>query len=261
MKKAVNALNIEPTDPELKKTWKYRADLDLIVDNLKLNTGLIFTNGDLGAIKKVLDSEKREAPAKVGSIAPADVTVPAGPTGLDPKQTQFFQALSIQTKIVKAQIEIVNPVQIIRADDKISPGQAALLDKLKIRPFEYKMHIKNVLDNGRCYNPAVLSITEADIIAVFQKSASNVTALSLGSGYIIGSAAGHLLANAFKNLAAVTMVTDYSFPAADKLKAIAASAPKSGAPAAGKAVAAKVEEKPVEEEVDVDMGGMFGDEY
>lgn len=262
MKKAVTDLNIEPTDPEKKKTWKYREDFDLIIENLKLNTGLIFTNGDLGAIKKVLDSEKREAPAKVGSIAPADVTVPAGSTGLDPKQTQFFQALSIQTKIVKAQIEIVNPVQIIKADDKISPGQAALLDKLKIRPFEYKMHIKNVLDNGRCYSPAVLSITEAVLINIFQKSASNITALSLGSGYIIAPAAGHLLASAFKNLAAVTMVTDYSFPAADKLKKMAMSAPAAGGAVAGKAAAAaKVEEKPVEEEVDVDMGGMFGDEY
>lgn len=71
---------------------------------------MIFTNGDLGAIKAILDSQVRAAPAKVGSIAPADVIVPAGPTGLDPKQTEFFQALSIPTKIVKAQIEIINEV-------------------------------------------------------------------------------------------------------------------------------------------------------
>jgi hypothetical protein len=31
------------------------------------------------------------APARVGLVAPVDVTVPAGNTGLDPSQTNFFQ--------------------------------------------------------------------------------------------------------------------------------------------------------------------------
>ena len=34
------------------------------------------------------------APARVGLVAPVDVTVPAGNTGLDPSQTNFFQVLS-----------------------------------------------------------------------------------------------------------------------------------------------------------------------
>ena len=44
-----------------------------------------FTNGDLSDVKKILDEEVRPSPAKAGMIAPADVTIPAGPTGLDPK--------------------------------------------------------------------------------------------------------------------------------------------------------------------------------
>jgi len=32
----------------------------------------------------------RPSPAKPGMIAPGDVTIPVGPTGLDPKQTSFF---------------------------------------------------------------------------------------------------------------------------------------------------------------------------
>jgi len=59
---------------------------------LKGNTGLIFSNGDLSEVKKVIDLEKREAPAKSGIVAPDDVWIRAGSTGLDPKQTSFFQA-------------------------------------------------------------------------------------------------------------------------------------------------------------------------
>jgi len=80
---------------ERKDTWKAQPELDKIVTLLKGNTGIIFTNGDLSDIKKVIDKESREAPAKVGAIAPDDVWIFQGSTGLDPKQTSFFQQLSI----------------------------------------------------------------------------------------------------------------------------------------------------------------------
>lgn len=233
----------------------------LVSNEMTLNTGLIFSNGDLSEIKAVLDSQVREAPAKIGGIAPADVVIPPGPTGLDPKQTSFFQALNIQTKIVKSQVEIVTEVKVISAEDKITPGQAALLDKLKIRPFEFKMHIKKFIDNGKIFDAKVLSITPDSILESFNAAAQNVTALSLGSGYIVSSATPHLLINAFKNLAAASFATDYSFPQADKLKAAAAAAPASGAAATGAAPAeAKKEEEP-EEEADVDMCDLFGGDY
>ena len=94
-----------------------------------------------------------------------------------------------------------------------------------------------------------------------------MTALSLGSGYMIPSAAPHLIINAFKNLASVAIAADYSFPAVDALKAAAAAgpAPGAGAPAA-KADAGddkKEAEKEEEEDEDIDMGDMFGgdDDY
>lgn len=167
--------------------------------------------------------------------------------------------MNIQTKIVKGQVEIVNPVKVISTDDKISAGQAALLDKLKIRPFEYKMHIKNVLDNGAIYPPAVLSITVESVLERFTAAAQNVTALSLGSGYVTSAAATHLVLNAFKNLAAASFGSGFGFKQADHLKASAGSRPAAAATAAP--TAAKVEvkkEEPKEEEADIDMGDLFG---
>lgn len=76
------------------------------------------------------------------------MTVPAGPTGLDPSQTSFFQALSIPTKIQKGQIEIVSDVPLIKPGDKVTASQAALLQKLNIRPFNYGLKVENVYDNG-----------------------------------------------------------------------------------------------------------------
>lgn len=86
---------------ERKDTYEECAELEKLINLLKGNTGIIFSNGDLSEIKKLIDAETREAPAKVGAVAPDDVWIFAGSTGLDPKQTSFFQQLNIQTKIVK----------------------------------------------------------------------------------------------------------------------------------------------------------------
>jgi large subunit ribosomal protein LP0 len=80
---------------ERKDSFVECPELDKIVGLLRGNTGIIFSNGDLADVKKVIDAEAREAPAKVGAIAPDEVWIRAGPTGLDPKQTSFFQQLSI----------------------------------------------------------------------------------------------------------------------------------------------------------------------
>lgn len=113
---------------------------------------------------------------------------------------------------MKAQIEIVSVHNVIKAGDKINSSQAALLDKLGIRPFEYKMHVLKVLDNGKIYPPSVLSIKSEDILKAFQTGANNMTCLSLGSGYVTKASAPHLILNAFKNLACISFATDYTFP-------------------------------------------------
>lgn len=268
MKAALNHKMKKPEEAdedysERKDSWKSCDELEKIVNLLKGNTGIIFTNGDLSDIKKIIDDEAREAPAKIGAIAPCDVSITAGPTGLDPKQTSFFQTLNIQTKIVKTQIEIVADKKIITAGMKIEATHAALLDKLKIRPFSYKMNVKKVYEDGAVFNPEILDITPADILKKFQGTISTMAAISMASGYVTKPAIPHIIINSFKNLAAVTFDSDYTFKQAEKVKEAAKNTVRVAAPAGGAPAkaAAKEEEKPKEEEADVDMGGLFGDDY
>jgi len=273
MKAAITAMNTPPEEgdedyAERKDAFVHRPHLDKIIAQLKGNTSIIFHNGDLLDVQKILDSQVREAPARIGAIAPKDVIIKAGGTGLDPRQTGFFGNLGIATKIVKAQIEILNDFHIIHEGDKITPGQSALLDKLKIRPFFYKMTIKKVMQDGQMYDPACLNISTEDILAKFAKGCGNMTALSLGSGYVTPAAAPHLVMHAFKNLAAVAFATDYSFPQAENLKAAAAAgaaaATAGPAAAAEDKPAAKEEEKPADDDDDDDAAdgafNMFGDD-
>ena len=47
--------------------------------------------GELNNIRDEIMKFKVGAPARVGLVAPNDVEVPAGGTGLDPSSTNFFQ--------------------------------------------------------------------------------------------------------------------------------------------------------------------------
>lgn len=229
------------------------------------NVGFVFTNGDLGEVRSVLESNVRPAPARVGAIAPDNVVVPAGPTGCDPGQTAFFQTLQIATKIARGQIEMVSDTQLITKGDRVTASQAALLQKLSIEPFTYGMVLKSVYDNGSLFDAKVLDITDDVLAAKFGEALKAIAALSLALGYPTQASVPHSIANAFKAIVAVTLGCDkYTFDKAETYKEYLADPSKfaaaGGGAAAGGAAAAAVEEEPEEEE-EADMGGgmdMFG---
>lgn len=238
------------------KTWTPLPKMEPLMKLLKGNLGIIFTNHDLTDMKDIIDRHAREAPAKVGSIAQADVWIRAGPTGLDPKQTGFFQSLQIPTKIVKTQIEISGDKQIIFAGDRVGSNEAALLQKLLINPFSYSLKVAHVFDNGNVYGPGVLEITPASIAASYKRVLANVASVSLEIGIPTKASAPHSVMRAFKNLLAVTFVSDFTFEAAEKLKSAAKSGPVAAAATTG--AAAAVEEEVAEEPEDVGVGDIFG---
>ena len=146
------------------------------------------------------------------------------------------------------------------AGDKIGGTEAALLDKLKIYPFEYKMEVRKVLQDGSMFDAAVLNLSNDTILAKFKKAAGLQAQLSLASGYSTSASAPHTLLNGFKNLVAACAATGYEFPQAAAVLSAAKNAPAAGAAAPTSAAKAEVVEEKKDEPEDVDMGGLFGDD-
>jgi large subunit ribosomal protein LP0 len=237
-------------------------------ESLVGNIGLVFTNGDLPKVRDMVLANKVPAPARVGSAAQSDVFVEPGPTGCDPGQTAWFQALNIPTKINKGQIEMVSKVHLIKKGEKVTESQAALLQKLNIKPFAYGMVITGVYEAGAVFSPAVLDIKDEEVVAKFTSAIATLAALSLGLGFPTKASIVHSLNDAYKTLIAIGMGTDFKFKQVEAFEnfkasdAPAAAAGGAAAPAAGgkaEAAAAKVEEKKEEEEEDAGgAGGLFG---
>jgi len=182
------------------------------------NVGFVFTNESLVELKKIITSNKVPAAAKTGVMAPIDVTIPAGPTTLDPGQTTFFQALNIATKISRGAIEIVNSIKVISAGEPCEAGSVALLNKLGIKPFFFGIEVTYVVDNGSIYAAAVLDMTEEDMINRFVSSANMMAAISLETGIPNLTSLPHSIKYAFKKLVAIALETGVMFPEAEKIQ-------------------------------------------
>jgi len=248
----------------IKEAIPSKPQLDALVPFVYGNMGLVFCNGDLNEVRQIILNNKVPAAARPGTYAPSDVFIPAGPTGMDPGQTSFFQALNIGTKIVKGTIEIINTVHLIKAGDKVNPSHVALLGKLNILPFFYGFKVTDVYENGTSYSASVLDLSKDDLLAKFQNGVRKVAAISLAANFPTTASLPHIVSGTFAKLLSVALATEFSFKEADKFKeilanpsAFAAAAPAaaaaSGGAAAPAAAAAKVE-KPKSEESEQDMG-------
>ena len=241
------------------------APQEALIEVLRGNVGFVFTNGDLGDVRNVLEENVRPAPARVGAIAPCNVIVPKGPTGCDPGQTAFFQTLQIATKITRGQIEIVNDIQLIDEGDKVTASQAALLQKLEISPFTYGLKLKSVYDNGSLFDAKVLDITDDVLAAKFGEALKTLASLSLAIGYPTQASVPHSIANAFKVILSVTIGLDnYTFDKAETYKEYLKDPSKfagsggGGGGGGGAAAEEAAEEEPEEEEMEAPAVDMFG---
>lgn len=228
--------------------------LEALLPLIKGNMGLIFTDQDLKQLRDSVTSNQVPAAAKAGVIAPVTVVIPAGPSGLDPGQTSFFQALNIATKIAKGSIEILNPVTVANAGDKVSSSAVALLNKMGLKPFFFGIIVNHIYEDGLVYSSSILDLGEAELLGAFFNGVRKVAAVSIATSYPTTAALPHMILDGFKKILSISLETEYTFEQAKMYKEMianpgafaAAAAP--AADAAAPAAAAKEESEEEEEE-------------
>ncbi|KAF2663010.1 60S acidic ribosomal protein P0 [Lophiostoma macrostomum CBS 122681] len=245
-------------------------EYERLLPHVKGNVGFVFTNGELKETRDKILSNRVAAPARAGALAPADVFVPAGNTGMEPGKTSFFQALGVPTKIARGTIEITSDLKLIEAGNKVGASEATLLNLLNISPFTYGMGISQIYDNGQTFHASVLDIEESQLLKAFSSAITAIASVSLAVNYPTLPSVIHSVVNSYKKVLSVAIETDYDWEEISELKdrianpdKYASSAPAAGgagggaAAAADEAAAPAKEEEPEESEDD-DMGfGLF----
>ncbi|KAK5944121.1 ribosomal protein P0 (A0) (L10E) [Knufia obscura] len=242
-------------------------EYERLLPHVKGNVGFIFTNGELKETRDKILANKVAAPARAGAVAPADVYIPAGNTGMEPGKTSFFQALGVPTKIARGTIEITSDLKLVEAGAKVGASEATLLNMLNISPFTYGMKVVQVYEEGNTFSPDVLDIEESQLLKALASAITTITTISLAANYPTLPSVIHSIINAYKKAISAAIEIDYEWEAIHELKdrianpdAYAAAAPTAAAADTSAAPAAAKEEEKEEEKEESEeegFGGLF----
>jgi len=240
-------------------------EYERLLPHIRGNIGFVFTNSELKPVRDKILANKVAAPARAGAVAPDDVWIPAGNTGMEPGKTSFFQALGVPTKIARGTIEITSDLKLVTAGEKVGSSEATLLNLLNISPFTYGMGISQVYDQGQAFPPSVLDVGEDHLLKSFASAVSTIACISLAISFPTLPSVMHSLVNGYKNALAIAIETEYEWDAIKELKdrianpdAYASAAPAAAAASADAPAAAEAKKEDSDKE-DSDEEGGFGD--
>lgn len=233
------------------------------------NIGFVFSNEDLAGLKDIVTKNKIPAAAKVGMTAPVEVILKAGPTGLDPGQTSFFQAMNIGTKIARGAIEITNDIVLCEAGEKVTSTAVALMSKMEMRPFFFGIVGQTCYDDGEIFSAKVLDMTDDMLIGKFLSGVARVASISFAIDYPTAASIPHSIVKAFRNLLFVSLGSGFEFKESKEYldllsdpealaKAQAAAAAASAGPADASAAAKEESEEEESDDDDDDSDDLFG---
>jgi large subunit ribosomal protein LP0 len=122
---------------------------------------LIFTNRDISEISNITGKYIIEKQAKPGQLSPVEIIIPAGPTGMDSSQIDFFQALKIPTKVMRNQLEITTATKILSVGQKITLSEINLMKKFNMDIF---LHIFTLCSNVNSEDSGCIMVESSDMI-------------------------------------------------------------------------------------------------
>ena len=169
----------------IKKAFEHSSKKDAAIKNQVANmTAIIFTDMNPFELYGFLKKNKGKTTASAGLIAPVDIMIPAGDTGLPPGPAlSDLKAAGLPVKMMGASIHVSKDTIVAKKGDAISAPVAATLSKLNIKPIEVGLNLVAVLENKMVYQPSVLDIDEVQVFENFKIAHFHAFNLALNLEY------------------------------------------------------------------------------
>ncbi|MFH1587365.1 MAG: 50S ribosomal protein L10 [Candidatus Diapherotrites archaeon] len=168
--------------------------------------GLIFTEMNPFELYAFLKKNKGNAPAKAGAIAPEDIVILAGDTGLPPGPAlSDLKAAGLKVKIAGATIEITEDKIVTHKGEVVSPAVAGTLSKLDIKPIKVGLNVVAALENGEIFRQDVLDIDIDEVFGKFVKAQASSFNLAMEIRHFSPRTTPLLVQKAFNNAKAVAL--------------------------------------------------------
>ncbi|MFP4116128.1 MAG: 50S ribosomal protein L10 [Candidatus Aenigmatarchaeota archaeon] len=183
---------------------------DKLKDHLKGEAAFIFTEMNPFKLYSYLQENKSSAPAQAGDIAPNDITIPEGGTGIDPGPAiGKLQNAGIKTSIDEGEIQVAEESKIVEDGEEVTHEVAEALKMLDLEPMEIGLSLKAVWEDGNVFKPDDLDIDveeyEERVKGAYQKAMN----LSINAGYMTRENVRSLLRKARGEASSVALESEF----------------------------------------------------
>jgi large subunit ribosomal protein L10 len=173
------------------------AGLDELPGYVSGQVGLVGTNENPFGLYQQLEASKTSAPINAGEVAPTDIVVPEGDTGMDPGPfVGELQTVGANARIESGSITVLEDSTVQEAGGEVSADLANVLSELGIEPKEVGLDLRGVVAEGVLFEPADLEIDVEEYQADVEAGAAQARTLALNAAFPTASTVSSLLGKA-----------------------------------------------------------------
>jgi large subunit ribosomal protein L10 len=173
------------------------ADLSQLAEYVTGQVGLIGTNDNPFGLFKELEASKTPAPINAGEVAPNDIVIPEGDTGVDPGPfVGELQNVGANARIDEGSIKVMEDSTVLETGETVSADLANVLSELGIEPKEVGLDLRAVFADGVLFEPEELELDVEQYEADVKAAASAAWNLSVNAEYPTAQNATTLLQTA-----------------------------------------------------------------
>lgn len=159
--------------------------------------GLIGTDDNPFGLYKGLEASKTPAPINPGEVAPNDIVIPEGDTGIDPGPfVGELQQVGANARIDSGSIQVLEDSTVLEAGEEVSAQLANVLNELGIEPKEVGLDLQGVYSEGVFFEPEELAIDIEEYRADVQSAVAAGRNLSVNAVYPTARTADALVSKA-----------------------------------------------------------------
>ncbi|WP_254862900.1 50S ribosomal protein L10 [Halovivax gelatinilyticus] len=143
----------------LQKRGLEAAGVDDLAEHIEGQVGLVLTDENPFSLYRELEASKTPAPIGAGEIAPNDIVIPEGDTGVDPGPfVGELQQIGANARIEDGSIQVMEDSTVLEAGEEVSADLANVLNELGIEAKEVGLDLRAVRADGVVFDPEDLDI-------------------------------------------------------------------------------------------------------
>lgn len=190
-----------------------KRSINKLADHLKGSNVLLFTDTDAFKLAILLNKNKTKMTAKAGDIAPNDIVIPAGNTGMPPGPAiSELHDVGARTKIDMGSVWVVEDAVVVKRGEAVQAKVAGVLSKMGIKPLEIGLQLVAAYEDGSVFTDNDFQFKVEDYQKQLEGAASQALNLAVNAAYPTSATISINLQQAFLKAKSLAINANYVAP-------------------------------------------------